>query len=237
MSILLESLKQSKTPDEGDVPSVADSHFDDEMLSDEWLLKKIRFWRLVAIALLIFVVTSSTFYIYYVLSTKDKIDQLQSEMELISRPELETKKTSTVGEKKEEATQISTQASSEKEQQITASNAKQKYKPTKQKIIREKKVSSSSPVQESISSKSLVPSSKPIEFESLSEQERSEIPDLEINSYAVSSNANKSFVVLNGSFYGQGEIIAPHLVLVSIDKEGIVIKYKNKLIRKKYSID
>ena len=252
MSILLESLKQPKTPDEGDVPSLADSHFDDEMLSDEWLLEKIKFWRLVAIGLLILVAISSSFYLYYFLSTENKIVQLQAELELINTSKEAVKQTSVVSEKDNEASKLNEQDLTEKVNSssvsnsidsnssvsnISVSNNKQKYQPTKQKLITEKTASPVAPVQEKVHLKNVNLSSKPVEFESLSEQEKAEIPDLEINSYAVSSNEKKSFVVLNGSFYGQGETIAPYLVLVTIDKEGIVIRHKNKLIRKKYSID
>jgi len=256
MSILLESLNQSKDEKNGDVPSVTDSHFEDEMLSDEWLLKKLKIWRLISVCLLICILISSSLFYYFIVTSENKIAKLNQQLE----QSLVKNETLLASRSKVDLTQENNKNSQGKLVQPRSETTpievrvpeienlptqKIQYQPKKQ-VISEvvtpqntgDTISSGSTNQQTAPSDShqtIVPG-KPREFESLSEAEKAELPDLEIASYAVSSNPQKSFVVLNGSFYGQGEIIAPHLVLVSINKEGIVIRYKERFISKKYSL-
>ncbi len=250
MSILLESLNQSTdhTPNKG-VPSVDDSHFDDEILSDEWILKKLFYWKIVSAILLLALLASWTSFYFYSPTSKDKLDHPISKLEeQTASPDTQKQRDNTVGN--EEISKLEKKISSDSvvvESTIgtteiankplkSLDQTKQKYQPKKiEKSI------SNAPVEKStaknrLQQKDSSQNGQVTEFDTLTEIERQRLPELEIDSYAVSSNPDKSFVVLNGSFYGQGETIAPHLVLISIDKEGILVRYKGRLISKKYSL-
>jgi len=245
MSILLESLNQSKDEKNADVPSVADSHFDDEMLSDEWLLKKLKTWRLFVVYLLVFVLVSVSFFYYYIRTTENKISELSIQLEemminnkvlMSNSPKNGLTKENDISQQSEKKlikTQVRLPENSISGTSKTAT-IKSQYQPQKQKVS-DATNSINRQSKRLISEQAITPG-KPTEFESLSEVEKNELPDLEIASYAVSSNPQKSFIVLNGAFYAQGEIIAPHLELISIDNDGIVIRYKGRFIRKKYSL-
>lgn len=71
MSILLESLNKEPTDQENQVPDVHASHFDDDMLGDEWLLRRIRMWQVLSFLLIVVLVISwVSFY--------GQLDQAQS---------------------------------------------------------------------------------------------------------------------------------------------------------------
>ncbi len=268
MSILLESLKQSTDNKDKDVPGVGDSHFDDEMLSDEWLLAKLRMWKLISALLLVALIVTTTGWImsrtesHHFTNNADLQAQQQSETNLVA--DTATQKSSAestvTNRSQEQQTLPATQASAI--EQVAEDNSEQrKTSPVKQKYIPQKRAQPvvTTPQESSSSSKpaSQIPQNKPatnpqaqarqnvgatgatgdiVDYESLSIQQQNEMPELEISSYAVSSNQSKSFVVLNGAFYGQGETIAPNLVLVRIEKESIVVRYFDQLIRKKYGL-
>ena len=80
MSILLESLKQSKSEESNDVPSLADSHFDDDMLSDEWLLARIKKWQLAVVMLAVVLVILFVSFIYQLNEAKAEITKLEIEL-------------------------------------------------------------------------------------------------------------------------------------------------------------
>ncbi len=255
MSILLESLNQAKTQDETHVPTIADSHFDDEMLSDEWLLSRVKFWKMTAIALatVLFLVLVTA----YLLWPNFSGDTEYSVKQTISIEKTTTPKIVKSQEPTEVQIDLKTETLSKVEEVLTDSqlksnlnvtanrgssetsrNPREKYQP---KIIKQETTSRavqnrvkyiSSPNQ---GQTELAITDTPVNFESLSVEEQQRFPELKINSYAVSSNPSKSFVVLNDIFYAQGETIAPHLVLVAIDNNSIILNYKNKLIRKKYA--
>ncbi len=64
MSILLDSLEKNKDEENNAVPDVHASHFDDEMLSDEWLLTRVKRWQYIALCLALALITS-WFYFYF----------------------------------------------------------------------------------------------------------------------------------------------------------------------------
>lgn len=262
MSILLESLNQSQGEERNSVPSVDDSHFDDEMMSDEWLLAKVKFWRYLSFSLLALLIISlaALFFVMSTLSQQQSVVKLSQAVTsenardnnqdaITAAASLHTDSKTTI-EPKDDSEQINDVS---QEQGVV----KQAYKPTKKSTERNTQneasvISAESNNELSVNeresqvvvnskgsdggSESSRDNKEATEFEGLSNAEKSELPTLEISSYAVSSNPNKSFVVLNGSFYGPGETIAPHLTLVSINKEGIVVRYKGRLISKKYSL-
>lgn len=253
MSILLESLNQSKSPtgnspDNG-VPSVDDSHFDDEMLSDEWLLKKLLFWKSISGILLLVLFASWTgFYFYspisinkvaYPVSKFEENETIPNSQEQLAK-EVEHKESSKLEEDAssvfvDEQTNIEN-TEIENEPEKTSSQTKEKYQPKKIAKASVVAPAGENVIESQAPQNNLNQTDQVVEFGSLTEIEKQELPELEISSYAVSNNPEKSFVVLNGAFYGQGETIAPHLILISIDKEGIILRYKGKMIRKKYSL-
>ena len=253
MSILLESLNQSKqssvnSEDRG-VPGVGDSHFDDEILSDEWLLKKVWYWKITSAALLLVLLVSWIGFYFYSPISENKVEHSISKVEENTDVgDLQKQQDNRVGNKEiSEAeenvggsiTEVKTNIEEAEVGNIAekaVSKTKEKYQPKKiekTSIVTsaEKNITKSRAQQTNLNQNGQV-----IEFDSLTEIEKQELPELEISSYAVSSNPEKSFVVLNGAFYGQGETISPHLVLISIDKEGILIRYKGRMISKKYSL-
>ena len=233
MSILLESLKQSKNIPENDIPGLDDSHFDDELLGDEWLLKRVKFWKMVSGIL--FVVLIISWLIFYVNDSSMQV--LADISETHSKVDDKVIQIKPSSEKNLTVSPVT---------EITTTNDRPVYKPKKiEKPIKTlekiETVSEDTSVSEDIqvtqkSQQPITSTDGIIEFEALPESTLSEMPDLEIASYAVSNNVKKSFVVLNGAFYGVGETIAPHLVLVAIKQEAIIVKYKGQLISKKYSL-
>ena len=240
MSILLESLKQSEQTEDHDIPSLSDSHFDDEMLSDEWLLTRVKFWKFAAFGILslLFIVLIAG-YIYW---PKIKIEPTQ----VLSSAAIPKVAASSSVSSSRDIRQTQQTLSTKQLTGSSLSNDSQdqqiaKYQPTiveSQPAVQgsEELLSSEYPAGKLSSNPSNVQSNIPVNYESLSEQEKRNFPELSVNSFAVSSNPAKSFVVLNGAFYSTGEIIAPHLKLVLIDKDGIVVKHKNRLIRIKQSV-
>ncbi len=259
MSILLESLRQTSDNKGNEIPGVGDSHFDDEMLSDEWLLAKLRTWKLICALLALALLVTSIGWFMSATQTKSRSSEIQlpsvSEQSTKAR-ELPAKPSQNQLPSKQPASQKefgALEIKSSVEQQSKSQPVKQKYipkkveQPVRSSSTKNTGLANNSPSQSSTPAKSnsVVQTSKPIgsaatdsviDYESLSSQQQSDMPELEISSYAVSSNSKKSFVVLNGAFYGQGETIAPNLVLVSIEKESIVVRYFDQLIRKKYGL-
>lgn len=269
MSILLESLNQSQTEERKSIPSVDDSHFDDEMMSDEWLLAKVKFWRHTSFVLCVLLLTSLAALFFVMNSLPQQQSAASFSKDVGSENELgDTQAPTLVAEEKRVESNLATKTNDEPKKTNSAKASadelshqqgviKQVYKPTKKSIESNNQSQTSGIANQSKSDLSANESASQVssnstgtvngadsgtatkestEFEGLSNSEKSELPALEISSYAVSSNPNKSFVVLNGSFYGPGETIAPYLTLVSINKEGIVVKYKGRLISKKYSL-
>jgi hypothetical protein len=240
MSILLESLKQSEKPEHNDIPSLSDSHFDDEMLSDEWLLARVKFWKTAAFGtlfLLVLVLVAGYFYWPKIEASPTEISPSSITHTINPNPSasLSHSKLSEAADLRQSDSVKNSLNNISKDQQIP------KYQPKIVVTKRESKISNrfsteKYPVNQEAAISKLAQNKLPISFESLNAQERREFPELAINSYAVSSNPAKSFVVLNGAFYGPGETIAPHLKLVLIDDDGIVISYKNRLIRKKHEL-
>ncbi|MBV1907875.1 MAG: general secretion pathway protein GspB [Kangiellaceae bacterium] len=253
MSILLESLNQSSKAGEQGVPNLADNHFDDEILSDEWQLKKVKFWKMVSFFLVTVLIVIVFFFYQVVTQLSDQsvlILNLQNqtmnvraltdinsgEQQVPAEPVNDTdiKPESNMKVEKLEANTIGSVAATNQPEKTL----KRKYTPAKVTVNnREQSVQTvSTPQVKSMDSIGSDMGAAITEFESLSVAEKQQMPELEISSYAVSSNSKKSFVVLNGAFYAQGEIIAPNLVLVSIEKESIVVQYYQQLIRKKYGL-
>jgi len=230
MSILLESInnksKHSETDVSQKIPNLNDLHFDDELMSDEWILKKIQFWKLISLSLF-FVLLISWVLFYFIISEKTGSskfapdDVVDIKVESKEKTQLnELSKLKAISKLKEPS----------KSEELTG--LKKTYTPEKINLkVTQKTVHKAI---KNINDKKV--DEQIVEFETLSKDEKLKLPNIEINSYAVSSNKKKSFVVLNGKFYTENETIAPQLTLRKIEKNSIVLQYKNRLIRKKYHL-
>jgi hypothetical protein len=69
-----------------------------------------------------------------------------------------------------------------------------------------------------------------ISWEELSVEEKQRFPRLEIDSYVVSSNPNKSFIILKGRFYKINQFISADLILREITNKYVAIEFDNKLV-------
>lgn len=254
MSILLESLTQSGEDEnnnlEKNVPNLDDSHFDDEMFSDESLLNKVKFWKILSIVSLICLTLSWAWFYYltpFANENENEIIQVQANPTSDKVTKVLTEKIAQPNETK----QTNKAKQTNKDKQVQSNSATQSvneaevdsYQPKKRLPLVEhqsdtlnqtKKINQAHQLTR-LKQRDTAAKESIIEFESLSEKTISEMPEFEISSYAVSSNAKKSFVVLNGAFYGEGELISPNMTLIKISQDYIVVKYKGQLIRKKYS--
>ncbi|MDQ7048672.1 MAG: general secretion pathway protein GspB [Enterobacterales bacterium] len=228
MSILLESLEQKGNLADDGIPNLGDSHFDDEMLSDEWLLEKIKLWQQIASALA-FLLLISWGYFFLSLASVDK--QLDLKVISNSEPKLPVnasqKSNLQTRELADPADQLSKQNQLPKSQQAGAN--KVSYKPQK---ISKNAVSPESNNRlknnQRGNKKSKLESTKLISLDSAG------LPEINISSYAISDNVKKSVVVINGQFYSQGEFVMPGVKLIAIKKEGILLEHNGQLELKKY---
>ncbi len=212
MSILLESLEQKDNQSDNQVPNLGDSHFDDEMLSDEWLLEKVKFWQRLAIGLMLALAVS---WVYFIASD-NKATQATKTAEMITpQPVKEASK----------ETQATEPATGDSSRETTATQAKKsQYKPKKIAVKKPKAPDARKPLSDQKQAASMSPTTS---------NENQELPPIEINSYAISDNPSKSVVVINGKFYGVGDNVAGAR-LIEINKEGISLEFNGQLILVKY---
>ncbi|MFT6732599.1 MAG: hypothetical protein ACJAS9_000781 [Polaribacter sp.] len=239
MSILLDSLQQKKDKDGKLVPSVHDSHFDDEMLNDDELIISNRFWKLVS-ALLFVALFISWSYLYLEHFKNSEYDASLYEKSL----KIPLTNTPIPKKLKQNKDQNESNIDNpilpnkinppENKNDIKTSQ----YKPKKRDAVEVNSIKFESEKTDSESIESNLKNNgsdtDAIYYEELSTEVLMSLPNLEIDSYAVSSNPKKSFIFLNGSFYGVGEKISPKLKLISINKENALFKYREQLIKKKY---
>lgn len=70
-----------------------------------------------------------------------------------------------------------------------------------------------------------------VSWESLSSEEKKRFPKLEVNSYVVSKNPNKSFVIMKSRFYKINQFITADLILRDITQTHIMIEFNDKLVK------
>ncbi|PHS16888.1 MAG: hypothetical protein COA86_11555 [Kangiella sp.] len=260
MSILLDSLKQNKDDEGIAVPSVHDSHFDDDMLNDDDLIRSNQLWKLISILLLIVLSISWIYFYLNIPRISDSLIKLSSKL-IEEKPTKEQVKKLTKQSVAETSEANKNKVGIIKPSAVLANNKSNddndnlrnnQYQPKKRENLSDsfsrvntskENISNTNSIQKNEASQSISYidfSNKPyssedaIFYEELSTELLMNLPNLDIDSYAVSSNPKKSFIVLNGSFYGEGETIAPNLKLLSIDKKNVLFKYKNQLIKKNY---
>ena len=84
MSILLESLSQKSTSSGESVPDLSVTHFDDEMMGDDWLLQRLKYWKLFCLFLVLLLVASWVLFFNDFGQTDDselRISKLEQQIE------------------------------------------------------------------------------------------------------------------------------------------------------------
>ncbi len=237
------------------VPSVHDSHFDDEMLNDNELIKSNQFWKLTSVFLFI-TLSISWIYFYLDISKNTEITtNISARLTESKSANEQSNKLSKLNKKEVTDVEASHIELNRKPAQLVNDESSDggdksrnnQYQPQKRivaedsfarinygtKNTAQQNKSKLSNGNNNFSNKSYS-SEDAIFYEELSTALLLDLPNLEIDSYAISSNPKKSFIVLNGSFYSEGETISANLKLLSIDKKNALFKYKNQLIKKNY---
>jgi len=227
MSILLESLEQKDNQTDSSIPNLGDSHFDDEMLSDEWLLEKLKLWQQIAFSLIFLLLLS---WGYFLLTPKEE-KQPVSKMTANIGSKLPVNVNQNINEQSKQLDSPINQLNKRKQlpKSKTAAVNKVSYKPQK---ISNNEASKNS--NNRTSDKQLGKENSKADTAQVVGLDSAGFPENNISSYAISDNAKKSVVVINGRFYSQGEFVMPEVKLIAIKKEGILLEYKGQLELKKY---
>ncbi len=243
MSILLETLnhqsnEQQKTST--DLPNVHSSHYDDEMLGDERLFRQLKLWRLTCFILLITLIVSWSFF--WITSTGSVIDNQRQDnftkqlngKELTGHSESKNESIQSIA-KVETAPVISTEIP-DKTKEITQ---KPTYVPQKRVVDntpeRSKIIKPTTNTQKAEKPKPVNRKNQNFELAIYKEELPSELlelfPLIVINSYVISDDAEKSFVIMDGAFYKINQVIAPDLTLRQITAEQIVVEFYDQLVK------
>lgn len=242
MSILLESLNKEPSSQTNQVPDIHDSHFDDDMLGDEWLLRRVKIWQIVSLILVALLVISG--FVFYNKISQEKLlseklmaenSELKSQLDEALQPSVST----TVQEKVEVSPPVVQENTSTIEKTLSTENetpsAKQQYIPKKREVVEApvktvSKNTSDRPVTAETKSNNTSQGSV-LTKEELSEDLREQFPNIQINSFVVADNPQDSFVILDGSFYKVNQVIAPDLILREISKEYILVEFHTQLVK------
>ena len=251
MSILLESLNKEAPSQDAQVPNMHESHFDDDMLGDEWLLRRVKLWQFIAIVAIIGVAISWIGFYHHldkVQSLSNKLETENSELKSQLNKALQTASTlaakanlnqAPVNASQNVATASPVNTPVASEQATPAADAesvnKQQYVPKKRQPVKRPK-----PVAvDSGTSKETTPATVAnntsqggaVSKEELSADLYAQFPNIEINSFVVADNPKDSFVILDGSFYKENQVIAPDLILREISKEYILVEFHTQLVK------
>jgi len=235
MSILLESLSRNAQTDASAVPNLDVNHFDDDMLGDDWLLQKIRRWRLATFLLVVLLVGSWGFFLWHWSDAPTSTTQLNLPQSPMPQPAISA--TTPVVQ----STPVLASAMPSNELPIESANsmpalenakndARQNYQPK----LRETEITA--PINEvvsnqrtqnkSVSAPSKIANNAPlVTVEELPDSLRTNFPAIALGSYVVSENPTESFIILDGVFYKINQVIAPHTILREIAQEYIVVEY------------
>ena len=249
MSILLESLSQDNKPPNNNVPDIHSTHFDDEMLGDEWLIKRVKVWRLASAVLLIVLVASWLFF-YLQLSSSSfqaetvghealivtdvpkKQQQLVESSVVENQPVLEEK----LLEEQRPIEKASPNSKMVNKNEFTMQNYAPQKRENSSKSVSAADVNISSPSVKSVAASKVKSGDNSavgtaLLVNELSEDLQSKFPKIEINSYVVADSAKDSFVILDGGFYKIDQVIAPDLILRKIANQEIVVEFHSQLVK------
>lgn len=250
MSILLESIARENT-NASELPTINSLHFDDEMLGDDWLQKRVRRWRNISLLLSLILISSWALFAWYWLNLPSAPEALvaksensqatahPSTMAQGESPSLEPQQTEGSSSGSAQATERLTDSRLTNNLPTTASPEKQHYKPQKITSAPVEKASPPAQKTEPVASENTGQQSvtlnesrnKPagsagrITPEQLPPELQQSFPHLAINSYVVAEQAEDSFIILDGGFYQIGQVISPHLVLREIGRDELVVEF------------
>ncbi len=259
MSILLESLSQQEHEQNRELPDIHSSHFDDDMLGDEWIIKKMQRWRLLSIVLIVSLAASWLFFIF---------GNSFSHIENNRQAEVDFNEKETIVNKVTDASEMLNKEPAERvdaqidtldvspvttgdahiksaPQQLTTSNQNQikqdkiRYVPQKKNLLeteRETEESELSVKPNSIGGGTQVNGNHQviggvIDREELSFELQQKFPQIVISSYVVASNPEESFIILDGSFYQIDQRIAPDLILRGIEQDHVIVEFHSYLVK------
>ena len=252
MSILLESLSQQNASNESEVPDLSDNHFDDELLGDEWLIKRVKIWRVIAIALFVLLIASWLFFYQQMNSvprSQNSSNQILAHFanqdSASATERVESKTTNNQSSSSQRKPADSPVLTEQTELTVAQQNVTEKkvYKPQKRENTQSKTINSAQASTTgnsgSIQKKESAPASQTVaetslgatlSVQELSEDLRNQFPNIEINSFVVAEDPEDSFVILDGSFYKMNQVIAPNLILREIGKDAIVVEFKGQKV-------
>ncbi|WP_196139523.1 general secretion pathway protein GspB [Aliikangiella sp. G2MR2-5] len=255
MSILLESLDKNNRQDHDELPQLQATHFDDDMLGDDWLVARLNRWKFVAVACIALLILSWSFFTYQWLQHNDQ-GAYDSSLQLAKENEVLVAKKSTNESAlsniqalpEDKASQSNERQPSEDVKDLVAidsaeqADKMQVYKPQKRQSKVETKTtqvnknqtqadqiskgtSSELPVKQSTAS-------RPKVFrEELPPELKASFPEINIGSYVVADDPEKSFVILDGSFYKINQVIAPQMILREIGQKEIVVEFHQYMVK------
>ena len=232
MSILLETLNQDESSDEkakskadSSIPDIHASHYDDEMLGDEWLYKKLKYWQLATYSLVVLLLTSWSYFYSNQISVPTKKVLVQTvnqapgvateTMEAIAKTEPQNKPEVPLTDNR-----VEIKESNKTNLQYVPKKREAKIE-NKQAFLVETVEPAKEAVQNSVS----------VLLEELPLQLQQQFPQININSYVVSNNEQDSFVILDGSFFKANQTIMPDLILRKINKENMLIEFHSYLVK------
>lgn len=234
MSILLESLDEQPTKKNGDVPNIHESHFNDELLGDEWLLQRIKKWKIISAILFTMLILNwlamAGYFIYF----------FQKE---ISLPVVEQKNATDI-----QVLPITSNANSlinKNKLSIEQTNLdntvnnqkliKEEYTPQKRNIVNTSEKKENDKVnknnQVTKPAKNSENKTAVLSVDDLPQDLKSKFPVLKIDSYVVADKKEESFVILDGSFYSINQVISPNLILREIDKDKIIVEFHSQRVK------
>lgn|GEM_PF-3133619 len=255
MSILLESLSRETPQKDNGVPDIHANHFDDEMMGDDWLIRRVKKWRIIATVLFFALMASWLFFFLSVdfsakyafesepttpdqsITDQTTTDQTVDESAraadnkpLSNVATLPIDKPSTVESQSHKQSQNQSDFSAE------PTVVKETYQPKKRESVLlttpTEKTSKSEKAAGKIATDNASKSTgTALTLEELSDELRSQFPNIEINSYVVADSREESFVILDGGFYKIDQVIAPDLILREITQEAIVVEFRSQRVK------
>lgn len=248
MSILLDHLSQQQKDSEKNannniaqhgLPDLAVSHFDDELLGDEWLMRRAKNWRLIAFILALLLIFSWSWFAYYFF--KADLEQKEAEQQKTEQQTANQKNSdqqSLLAPPESEKNSQMVEASSSNVEKAPNSNRQQPaikkaFKPEKRpaKSIENSHRSNSPAKQPQFVEKSASQKQTLVLLEELSSEEQQDFSQVNINSYVISDDADKSFIIMDDQLFRVNQRVTEKLVLRGITAEHIIFEYQSKLVK------
>jgi hypothetical protein len=257
MSILLESLsgkhKQQTSAEEPlQVPDISVAHYDDELLGDEWLIRRVKFWQRLSFALALVLLISWSYFGFNSfthqpqLTVTQPVDTDDNNQAALNANQLATQgglnqQTQPVVPNQSPALVAPTKQTQLKPNERIATSHKQVYTPQKQASSKPQSKSQSKPEDLNVNDKAVNAKTKksgklntPIFRDELPVELQAELPELKVDSFVVADNQKDSFVILDGAFYTVNQVIAPQLILRDIQAQHLIVEFKSYLVKISY---